>query len=584
MINEKQAEILLKECEQWLGKELSKLRTKLKRDHENTESALWELIVLHATASSIVSRNYHNTKQSQHISSLIQHEPQEAAPDIFLTPNNCLPFYIEVAYINHPQKQQQEDNLSHFPRWIRKELTKKGIDYGKSIRIKLAAADSTKDIQVPQKNSWNNQLRTDNWKSFVSDIASRNFPSIWIPDEANIIVTAEGIDQGFSVSSSFPAVNVPKRAEDNPVYKTIKDKAEQAKKWVKSGKSYQPLVLLIGASKNLHQINGHDILKLKKAVYSALADTKQWDSITRLNLTDNRSWPWAMRSQRVTGARLISAVVIVTVKTEYSVFELERKASKPLIIKNPHPDIPLTLEQERLLEQIDFNQIKYGSGRENWERPQNNQDVPLLNKYKYLRESGGRFTFSSKLDSTFSVEIPSKLVAHFLAGNVTANEIWDFDDESTSVLSIEQTIGYSLKEAANNRQLVVNVELVQGNYRLREESRIRFEFGTFAASIKKVKDCFRDSREFDTSGAFTLTLSTNLVICLLAGKITDEEAWKSESRQEIGKFLKDAVSKGQEIIDVKFIPDSLVYESEAQIIFQFEPPNDKLIRENKKQK
>jgi hypothetical protein len=73
MINEKQARILLSECEQWLGTDLIELRKKLRNGHKNTNTkpALWELIVLHATAYSIVSRhNKEKISQDQSISSL----------------------------------------------------------------------------------------------------------------------------------------------------------------------------------------------------------------------------------------------------------------------------------------------------------------------------------------------------------------------------------------------------------------------------------------------------------------------------------------------------------------------------------
>ncbi|GAA6614918.1 hypothetical protein [Scytonema sp. NUACC26] len=573
MISERQAEILLNECELRLGTELGKLRTSLRGDYKSTKSMLWELIVLHAT-SSIVS---------------VQHEPTEAAPDIFLQPEGCEPFYIDVAYIM-PRNQQQEDDLKDFPRWVRQKLVQKGIDYADSLTIRLDPADSTKDVEVPPRNCWNQQLKTDKWKSFVIQLSSRNLPSTWSLEEANVIVTAEGIEQGFSVSSTFLTPNIPQRAEDNLIYKTIKHKAEQAKKWEETRKIYQPLVLVIGSSESLHQINGHDMffsIQPQKAVYSALADIEQWDWITILNLTDNRSWPWAMRRQRVSGSRSISAVVIVTIRNEYSGLEdrWQRKASKSLIIKNPHPKVALTAIQEQILEQINFNHIKYGPGWESWENPQRTQDVSVaLNRY---RESRGHFVFSPKSDYAFSIEISCKLVARLLVGDITADKVWDskrlsLKDDLGSHPSLEQTISSSLKTAATIRQPVVDVKFVQANSKLREESRIRLELGTFADFVKKDKDCFKGSIEFGTNGAFTVTLSASLVTSLLAGKISADEVWKSISRQEICNSLKDAVSKGQEIIDAKIIQNNSLLEDEPQIIFNFGAATDILIREDKK--
>ena len=588
MINEEQARILLSECELWLGTELSNLQKKLRSDHENTKPMLWELIVLHAAASSIASRHDEDAHQNQSIASLIQHEADEAAPDIFLRTRDCQPFYIEVAYIN-PRDQQQEEDVKHFPRWVREELSKRGISYANSLRIRLAPADPTKDVQVPPRNRWNQQLKTDKWKSFITRLSSQNLPSIWVLEEANVTVEAEEIEQEFSVSSSWPTQNIPEQIEDNPVYETIKRKAEQAKKWEKLGKRYQPLVLIIGASESLHQIYGHDVLssiQLQKAVYSALADIEKWDWTTILDLTGNRSW-FPMRRQRVSGSRLISAVAIVTIKNEYS--ELghgwQQKASKPLIIKNPHPNVALTQEHEWFLGQIDFNQFKYGSGLESWEQPPRNQEIPLLNTH--LRESEGRFVFSPKSDFAFNVEIPCKLFARLLVGDISASEVWDSQylsakDNPNFNPSLKQTIGSYLKTAVDVKQPVVSVEFVQENFKSRKESRIRLEFCTLDASGKKEKDCSRDSVEFGTDGAFSVTLSAMLVICLLAGEITAEEVWKSENRREVGNFLKDAVDKGQEIIDSTLAQDSSSPECEPQIIFKFEAATNTLIREDKK--
>lgn len=589
MINEKQAKILLSECEQWLGTHLSELRKKLRNDHENTKSALWELIVLHATAASIVSKYDENANRNQIIASLIQHEPTLASPDIILQPDDCQSLYIEVAYIE-PRNQQQEEEVKNFPRWVREKLFEGGIKYANSLRIRLNPADSAKDIQVPPRECWKQQLKTDGWKVFVKELSSQKLPSTWLLEGANVIVEAEGVEQGFSVSSSFPAQNIPETAKDNPIYETIERKAEQAKQtWKGKYGSKEPLVLVIGASESLHQIRGDDVLssiQLQKAVYSALANTDKWDWTTILNLTDNRSWHWAMRRQRVSGSGFISAVVIVTVRNEYSGLGYGwQKEAKRLIIKNPHPTVPLTAEQERFLEQINFDQIKYGSGLENWEQSQKNQTTPLLNRY--LRESEGHFVFSPKSDFAFNVEIPCELFARFLVGDITADEVWDkhrlnVKSDTPSNPSLEETIGSYLRAAANIRQPIVNVEFIQENSQLREESRIRLEFGTFADSCKNGKDCLKDSVDSDTTGAFSVTLSTSLTTCLLAGKTTAEEAWKGERRQEIGDFLREAVNKGQEIIDSILVQGVSVPECEPQITFRFGVAMNISIREDKK--
>jgi hypothetical protein len=594
MINEKQARILLSECEQWLGTDLIELRKKLRNGHKNTNTkpALWELIVLHATAYSIVSRhNKEKISQDQSIPSLIQHEPTEAAPDIFLRPNDCQSFYIEIAHIQ-PRNQQQEEDVKHFSRWVREKLFEGGIKFANSLRIRLNPADSDKDIQVPRREHWRRQLKTDGWKALVGELSSQKIPSTWLLDEANVIVEVEGIEDSSFVFSSFPAQNIPETAKDNPIYKTIERKAEQAKQtWEGKYGSKEPLVLIIGASESLHQITGHDVLssiQLQKAVYSALADTDKWDWTTILNLTDNRSWPWAMRRQRVSGSGFISAVVIVTVRNEYSGLGYGwQKKAKSFIIKNPHRTVPLTAEQEWFLEQINFNQIKYGHGREKWDQLPKNQTnpTPLLNKH--LRESEGRFVLCPGEDSAFYVEIPCELFARILVGDITADEVWDnprlnIKSDTPYNPSLEETIGSYLRAAANIRQPIVNVEFIQGNSQLREESRIRLEFGRFADSCKNTKDCLKDSVDSDTTDAFSVTISTSLITCFLAGKTAAEEAWKGERRQEIGDFLREAVNKGQEIIESILVQDASVPKCEPQITFRFGVAMNTSIREDKK--
>jgi len=99
VISEPQAEYLLSQCETWLGTKLNKLRERLRREHKRTKSHLWELIVLHGMADAVISRHHSRDEANSEVSSLIQPEgEQEAVPDIFLQPDDCDPFWVEVAY------------------------------------------------------------------------------------------------------------------------------------------------------------------------------------------------------------------------------------------------------------------------------------------------------------------------------------------------------------------------------------------------------------------------------------------------------------------------------------------------------
>ncbi|NEO97609.1 MAG: hypothetical protein F6K58_02640 [Symploca sp. SIO2E9] len=115
VINEYQAEFLLSQCEMWLRTELHTLRCHLRGEHEQTKSHLWELIVLHATASAVISSHYQQKEATPDISSLIQPEgEQQGVPDICLTLDQCDPFWVEVAYLT-PRNHKQETDIERFP-------------------------------------------------------------------------------------------------------------------------------------------------------------------------------------------------------------------------------------------------------------------------------------------------------------------------------------------------------------------------------------------------------------------------------------------------------------------------------------
>ncbi|GEM_PF-2042489 len=591
MISESQAEYLLSQCERWLGAKLHKLRWRLRSEHEQTKSHLWELIVLQATASAVISRHHSRDVANSEVSSLIQPEgDQESVPDIFLQPDECAPFWVEVAYIT-PRNPQQETDITRFPFWVGQELSKRKVADSKPLRIRLEPADTSKDVQVPPNNYWRQLLKTDKWKTFVAELESGNFKSTLCLEEtenANVIVIIEGIEQGSFVSSSFPTPNVPRCAENHPIYKKIEEKAKQARNWAKSGKNknYKPLVLFLGASEKLHQINDSGTpssISLKQAVYSALADTEQWDLTTTLNAIGTAPWPGTKaRRQRVKGSRLISAVVIVTIKNQYSglSYGWRKQASKPLVIKNPHTDVELTAQQEQFINQINLNQVEYGDGHESWEALQPQDISVALYRYKEWR---GRFVFKAGEDFSFDLEIPCNLVALFLVGDMTASEVWkDKSLDSDDYPTLKKRIGNYLWLAAEINRKIVNVNFVKVDPKLREQSRIRLEFGAFTASTEPINDSPKAYIETDASGAFTLKLAQNLITRLLAGKITAGEVWKIENNKQIGDLLKNAVSRGQEIIDVKFLQAGSEAEREPSLSLKFSPPTDTTIREDKK--
>jgi hypothetical protein len=156
MINEKQANTLLNECEEWLGIKLTKLRTSLRVDHQNTIPMLWELIVFHTVASYVKFKTDQSSNSNKTISSQIQHEPNEKCPDILLTPSFSKPFNIEIKYIIY--NRQQDRDLKDFNRRVREELSKIGCE-DLSLRVRLDPANPEKTTKAPFNDLWNQAIK-----------------------------------------------------------------------------------------------------------------------------------------------------------------------------------------------------------------------------------------------------------------------------------------------------------------------------------------------------------------------------------------------------------------------------------------
>jgi hypothetical protein len=303
MINEQQANKLLSQCEIWLEANLTKLRKSLRGDHENTRPMLWELIVLHATASCIALKHEKNFDLDKNISSQIQHEPVDGSPDILLQPSFCQPFNIEITYIN--AQVQQEKDLRDFYYRVRDELSKREVEI-QSLKVILDPANHKKIIEAPSNNRWKHYFQSAQWNSFVTGILAGDLPLNWDIDEGNIIVKIAEQGQEFMPFSQYPQIPMT----ESPVYKAIAQKAIQARKWIKSGKEYQPLVLIIGASEILTQINNLNILseeKIIEAINTALSETSGFGFGDRTN------------HLRVSNSKLISAVVFVAIRDELRV-------------------------------------------------------------------------------------------------------------------------------------------------------------------------------------------------------------------------------------------------------------------------
>jgi hypothetical protein len=561
MINEKQANTLLNECEEWLGIKLIKLRTSLRRDHRNTMPMLWELIVFHTVASYIKFKNDRSSNPNETISSQIQHEPRENCPDILLQPDFSQSFNIEIKYIVY--NRQQDQDLRNFNGRVREELSKIGFT-DRSLRVRLDPANPEKTTKAPFNDLWNHYFDSPQWKNFATKVLAGDLPLNWNIGkgdisvesrrkeyEGNIVVKAAKEGQEYMTYSPSPHLIL---ITESPIYKAIREKIGQAQKWHKSGGRYQPLVLIIGASEILTQTNNLNILSdenINKAIHLAF---------------------------RIDYAELISAVVFVAIRNEFSSgwgYNFQRRAKKSLIIENPHPNVSLTVEQRYMLEEIDFNQVEYGSGSEHWEEREG--DIDSIDLNKYIKGLSSKFVLESEslnydFQSPFSVEIPCGLFACLLTGLIDNAKFWGDNDPC------------EIKTFVNNamvcRHPIINIELANMDSNYRQGSRIKIDFGV---SDFSKKNCSEDSQYYLNSnldGTLDLLIDAEFMLSVLINRKTVEELWISEGQEEIYTSLKEIIAKGQEIIELKLI-EGLKAGNIPLVSFTFGAAIKTLIREEK---
>jgi hypothetical protein len=563
MINEKQANTLLNECEEWLGIKLIKLRTSLRGDHQNTMPILWELIVFHAVASYVKFKNDQSSNPNETISSQIQHEPGEKRPDILLQPDFSQPFNIEVKYTKY--NRQQDQDLGNFNTRVREELSKIGFT-DRSLRIRLDPANPEKTTKAPFNGFWNHYFDSPQWKNFATKVLAGDLPLNWDIGkedivvestrreyEGNIVVKAAKEGQEYMTYSPSPHLI---SITESPIYKAIREKIGQAQKWCESGGRYQPLVLIIGASEILTQTSNLNILSdenINKAIHLAL---------------------------RIDHAELISAVVFVDIRNEFSSgcgYNFQRRARKPLIIENPHPNVSLTVEQRYMLEQIDFNKVEYGSNLEHWDRITG--DINKINLHKYTQGLEQSFVIASEnfnydFKYPFSVEIPCDPFACLLTGLIDNTKFWGDNDTCIIKTCIENAIVVT--------HPIVNIELVNTGFRHRQGSRVKIDFGAACFTRIRKTSLAKDSQYYlnnNADGTIGVAIDADFILDILTSTKNVEELWIIEGQEELYKSLKEMVGKCQKIIGLSLVQNPLNSDEKTHIIFTFGAAIKTLIRE-----
>ena len=352
MISEQQAEALLEECEKATGHPLTGLRKRLAR-HNKPYSNIWELITLYCTLPL----------------GSIKHEPEPNCPDICIRNGNTSPLWIEAAYV-YSRRQKRIDDAEEFVKRILDKVRAKEIPHLKGIHVDITAHDGTEAFSLPAKNYWKNLFQHLSWRRFEKSLADENSAEAeWICPKGNALVKLRKKPHSHGTSVGFRVYDEPNCPTEHPVYKEIKKKAAQAKKWANLGKSYSPLVLCIGASDSPEEINSPGCtskVSLHQAACSALLDVRRMNMTAQVNITKRIDG----KSFNVPGAKLISAIVVVTLESRTSnMLPFLRREPNAQLILNDQATKPLGPKELHLLQQIRFDRIEYGLGWEAWERP-----------------------------------------------------------------------------------------------------------------------------------------------------------------------------------------------------------------------
>jgi hypothetical protein len=272
MISERQAEALLHECERAIGRPLSALRQRL-RKQDDPLANLWELIALYCALPL----------------GTVSHEPTAAAPDIGIESGECPRIWLEASYI-HPRFKNEITNIGTFPQWILRTLRSSGITEPEHFDIRMDRRDATADLRVPPSHTWKALAQHPSWTAFVEALRVTGLASIdWSCPSGNVVVTLRRTDRTPAIS--YPTPGLPTSVQEHVVYRKIRDKAAQAVKWRKQRRSYAPLVLCFGASEEITQVKplSPQHIPLQKAVYAALVDVRKRSLAAQYNLVGTAS-------------------------------------------------------------------------------------------------------------------------------------------------------------------------------------------------------------------------------------------------------------------------------------------------------
>lgn len=453
MLSENQVRAMLLDCEARIGRPLSALRHKLRRQRNPIEP-IWELVNLHAAMM---------------VGAVT--EESNAEPDIRLALPSGDVVWIEATHIS-PREQTLLDDVHEFPEWIRKVLGAAGVE-PRNLHIQLDARDPGyhSEMTVPPRNVRRDLKVTPEWRQLVREVLDTR-KGIWRPGrEFNVIVT---VSPGSGYTSGAPVVAIPRRPEDHVLYRAIKSKAEQIRR--RSGRlDQQPLILSVCASHPNTQVDSMDAsaTRLRHAVAAAIADTSNWS----MGALYNNLGPGYRKGLRVSGAELVSAVIVTELRERMEGWRLQHhvREARSQIFLNPDARNQLTASVVEQLRLFHFNHYRYGpQWGEHWQDPLDRDD---LQDGRRERDAGS-VTMGIGRNAVMTIEITTSLLLRLLSGRATPAEAFsDFGDDTWP----------RLQAAFSEGREIAKVEVLPGDPAARRTQRVKITLGEPVPPVLSVR-------------------------------------------------------------------------------------------------
>lgn len=398
MISEGQAQALLAECEQSLGKQLKGLRAQLSKSG-NTLGALWELITLYAAVQ---------------LGDGVGHEPRDGMPDVLVDLPQVDQFWIEATHIGW-REREASGIIAEFIDWIRRELKRRHGLEPHVYDIRVDPPSLQEDVRIEPKHTWAHLRKSDEWKRFVAEVRRREQRTVSTqlppPSLARISIQHYDKPQRY-LSSGFVIPKTIQEVSDHPVWSALRSKAKQAQRW----KLEDPLVVCIGSSLSVSLFRSLESFApgAEAAVEGALYDTSKWHPIIQHNVLRDTSG----QCYQVPGATRISAVILVSIedKVDLSPYPPDHnRIAETKIIVNQRARYPLSIDQVHAIDRMDFNAFPYGPQWETWPEPSR---VEWKNQDRIMQrtEPGKKVRCSEGHDGSFDLYIPVEDLTKSLAG------------------------------------------------------------------------------------------------------------------------------------------------------------------------